>query len=103
MFYQLRLGSYGRTYVHKIDNRATPTYIAYPNPVLNSVKMEFDGVETGNAIITFYNFNGNILKIANIEVGKPTINLSSLPSGLYFFTATFTNYGKVVNGKINKI
>lgn len=103
LFYQLRLGIYGRTYVHKMDNRGTPNYIAYPNPVLSSFKMEFDGIETGNAQVTFFNISGNILKTANIEIGKPTIDLSLFPSGLYYFTATFSNYGKVVNGKINKI
>ena len=103
LYYQLRLGIFGRTYVQVLDNSVASTYMVYPNPVRNTCNIEFDEIETGYVSLRIYNYGGNVLKSISIPVNDPIVDLSFLPSGLYFFTATFSNYGKIVQGKINEI
>jgi len=64
-----------------IDNVNANKFTIYPNPVINV--LTFEGL-LPKTIVTITNERGEIVIKDIVENGKKTINISQLPSGIYF-------------------
>ena len=103
LYYELRLGIYGKTTIKHVCNSIPTAYLAYPNPARDTCKIEFTGIENGTASLTYYSSNGTVIETKTYKARNILVNTSQFPLGLVFFTAQFSNNGKIVRGKLNKI
>ncbi|MFY0606477.1 MAG: cadherin domain-containing protein [Cyclobacteriaceae bacterium] len=64
----------------------------YPNPVVNTLKIS--GLST-NGTVSLYTVSGTLLKVAEVDATNNSLDLTSLPSGIYLFKLVTPN-GEVV-------
>jgi hypothetical protein len=55
---------------------------AYPNPTHGKITVESAAVNAGD-MIDIYNLNGTLVRKYTAEKGKTTLDMSSLPAGIY--------------------
>lgn len=70
----------------------TSSWSIYPNPVKNELKFDMTGLED-NATIAIYDLTGR--QIRSEKINANTINVTTLPSGIYILKAG-NRYGKFV-------
>ena len=91
---------YGNTSIAEADIRVN-SLTAYPNPATSSVTVAYDlsDIHSGNTRLVITNLVGSKLAVRNLSgsTGKVSIDLSSLDSGIYFYSVEAD--GKIVSTK----
>jgi Secretion system C-terminal sorting domain len=99
-------------YIIKVDENGTmtnetsiplsiPTIQLYPNPGSGKVQIT-STLPAQTAIFNFYNANGNQVKTISTNETQPSLDLSNLPSGIYFFSV-FADKRLISTGKWFKL
>jgi hypothetical protein len=74
---------------HDAINPVTTTRI-YPNPVVDQMTIEVNAAQASEMSISVYNLMGQKVMDKNVSINTgintPTLNTSSLSSGVYFVT-----------------
>ncbi|MFZ4401963.1 MAG: T9SS type A sorting domain-containing protein [Bacteroidales bacterium] len=75
--------------------------VVFPNPAKDKITVKFIETIAANGMIEFYGMMGNLVYTTTITKGvsETQINISSLKSGLYFYTVK-VNDTKITSGKI---
>jgi hypothetical protein len=72
--------------------------LIYPNPSSTQITIELPHTQQKNTILTIYNLNGQQLITQKITEQKTVVDVSALPSGVYFVKVVDTEM--VMVGKI---
>ncbi|RYD72266.1 MAG: T9SS type A sorting domain-containing protein, partial [Sphingobacteriales bacterium] len=68
------------------EKAAVNTFAAYPNPAKNTLTLGFD--PKSNYTVTVYSMNGAAMMSSKLTANQKTLNVETLPAGLYFINAT---------------
>jgi hypothetical protein len=90
------VGAYEYEGITSVFNVPNVNFLVYPNPVSDVLNIEIEVSEINNILI-FDSFGGIVLMDSN----SISLNLSSLPCGLYFLKIELKS-GKIIAGKIIK-
>jgi hypothetical protein len=74
----------------------------YPNPASSSIIVESDEL-LPNSYFTLYNFHGQEVLHQRITEENTIIDISRLPSGLYFYHTWTMDNGQPATGKLVKL
>ena len=71
-----------------ISENGKTTVSVYPNPTADNVTLTIDGEAT---TVSVYNVMGTLVSTQSVSYGANTVNLSSMPAGVYFLRITNGN------------
>ena len=67
------------------------SFTIYPNPASSIIHIQFNDNPTGKSMLTIRNILGEILITSPIEKDKATVDVSTLPNGIYFMEIAMPN------------
>ena len=84
---------------------ADKNLLVYPNPVKESVSVDFSGTEEGNYQLELFDALGKIIFMSNASISsanqKVSVNLNPYAAGEYFLVISNNNLNKTI--KLNKV
>ena len=94
----------GQATSHRMINAENEIKVSlnlYPNPVVDNLSIQYNGITGGTAKVNIFNMIGkNVMStVASVEEGMNTLNLNTfeLPAGIYFLEVE--NNGELIRSK----
>ena len=84
----------------KIEENENPAFQLYPNPVSNSLSLQFKGTTIPEGMVYITNAFGCVVRSQRVEDAHLRINVRNLPAGIYI--ATYFEKGKMSSQKFIK-
>jgi len=79
-----------------LNDPASVTFMMYPNPVISNLNISSETLKTSAEEISIFNISGlKVLGPVWITGSPASVDLSSLPEGVYFVRTGSENTGKV--------
>ena len=78
-----------RSALEQLEESAEASFKLFPNPARESITIEFAGGD--NNAVTVRNANGQVIRLINSTLGSYSLDLSELPTGMYFVTVVDAN------------
>lgn len=94
-------GEIGQSPTKEVVVKSQETFVIYPNPVNESLNVEFSGDNMSNVPYEIYDVNGRLVDLGKINSAANEINTTKLVKGMYVIHVTGKN-GETVERKFVK-